>query len=182
MATIDVDALAREVEDEATQEREAARGTDDDPSDIDGAYDEYPDEFVTDDGDTLPDEVQAELEALAASELDVEVDSGLARALAEAQREIARQRNLTRQAISRYREALLAAEPELPADLMRGESIEEVDAAAESARRAVTRIRERLVMEHPRPFPVGAPARDAGHRAPMSAQQKIVAGLQERMI
>lgn len=179
MATLNVETLAQELEEEEAEAREAARS--EDPEDVVFDDDAYPDDFVTDDGDSLPDEVQAELEALAAADLDVE-DTGLAAALAEAQREVARQRSLTRQAVSRYREALLASEPELPADLVRGESIEEVDLSAESARRAVSRIRERIASERPRGFPVGAPAREPARREQMSAQQKIVAGLQERML
>ena len=137
-------------------------------------------DFVTDDGDLLPDEVQAELEALAAAELDD--GSGLEAALAETQRELARQQSLTRQAVARYRDALLAAEPELPADLVRGDSIEEIDAAVEVARGAVRRIREQVAAERPRGFPVGAPARSIDRHGPMTAHEKIAAGLQERLI
>ena len=75
----------------------------------DGAF-ETDEDFVTDDGDTLPDEVQAELEALASAEFD-DGNVALESALAEAQRELARQRTLTRQAVSRFRDALLAAPP-----------------------------------------------------------------------
>jgi hypothetical protein len=143
-------------------------------------------DYVSDDGDALPDEVQAELEALASAELaDVEVaDESLHQALAEAQRELARQRSMTRQAVSRYRDALLASEPDLPEDLVRGETLEEIDAAAESARTTVERIRARVVTERPRGFPVGAPARgsERGERSRLTAHEKIAAGLQERMI
>ncbi|MEX2032928.1 MAG: hypothetical protein WEA81_08685 [Dehalococcoidia bacterium] len=145
-------------------------------------------DYVSDDGDALPDEVQAELEALAASELSDEGveggSEGLQQALAEAQREVARQRTLTRQAVTRYREALLAAEPDLPPDLVRGETLEEIDSATESARATVKRIRERVTSVRPRGFPVGAPARSSERegRGRMSAQEKIAAGLQERMM
>ena len=139
------------------------------------------DEFMTDDGLALPDEVQAELEALAAAELD-DGASALEAALAEAQRDVSRQRNLTRQAVARYREAILAAEPELPPDLVRGESIEEVEESVEAARHTVARIRERVAAEHPRSFPVGAPERSTLSRSLLSPQAKIAIGLQERMI
>ncbi|MCA9848554.1 MAG: hypothetical protein KC472_11315, partial [Dehalococcoidia bacterium] len=52
----------------------------------DGAF-ETDEDFVTDDGDTLPDEVQAELEALASAEFD-DGNVALESALAEAQREL----------------------------------------------------------------------------------------------
>ena len=151
----------------------------------DGTF-ETDEDFVTDDGDTLPDEVQAELEALASAEFD-DGNVALESALAEAQRELARQRTLTRQAVSRFRDALLAAEPDLPPDLVQGETLEEVEAAAAAARQAVQRIRERVATERPRGFPVGAPARSSerGHargREGLSAHKKIAAGLQERLI
>lgn len=148
--------------------------------------DPFADDFVTDDGDTLPDEVQAELEALASAEFD-DGNAALETALAEAQRELARQRTLTRQAVARFRDALLAAEPDLPPDLVQGDTLEEVEAAAASARQTVQHIRERVATERPRGFPVGAPARSSerGHargREGLSAHEKIAAGLQERLI
>lgn len=158
-------------------------------ADIDGI--EYADpfeddtaDFVSDDGDTLPEEVRAELEALASEEFD-DGAGALEAALAEAQRELARQRNLTRQAVARYRDALLAAEPDLPPDLVRGDTLEDIEATATSARDAVQRIRERVASERPRGFPVGAPARsvERGHaHSTLSAHEKIAAGLQERLI
>ena len=167
---------------EATAPPEAA-------DDLDGI--EYADpfeddtaDFVSDDGDTLPEEVRAELEALASEEFD-DGAGALEAALAEAQRELARQRNLTRQAVARYRDALLAAEPDLPPDLVRGDTLEDIEATATSARDAVQRIRERVASERPRGFPVGAPARsvERGHaHSTLSAHEKIAAGLQERLI
>jgi hypothetical protein len=145
-----------------------------------GGVDAFDDPLVTDDGAMLPDDVQAELEALAAAELD---GSGqLEQALASAQRELAQQRALTRQAVERYRDALLAAEPELPPDLVHGDTIEEVDEAVEAARRTVARIRERLEAERGRGFPVGAPARSSASVATLTPVEKIARGLQERLL
>lgn len=144
-------------------------------------------EYISDDGDALPEDVRAELEALASEEFD-DGASTLESALAEVQRELARQRTLTRQAVTRYRDALLAAEPDLPPDLVQGDTLEEVEASAASARQAVEHIRERVAMpEPPHGFPVGTPARSSergharGHTS-MSAHEKIAAGLQERLI
>lgn len=157
---------------------------------VDPFEDDVDREFVSDDGDGLPDEVLAELEALASTDFD-DGTAALESALAEAQRELAQQRTLTRLAVARYRDALLAAEPELPPDLVHGETLEEIEASAVSARDAVARIRERVATERmeptgrPRGFPVGAPARSSerGHaHSTMSAHEKIAAGLQERLI
>ena len=157
----------------------------DDIEDVDGDETVDPYDAVTDEGDVLPDEVQAELEALAAAEL--ETGSEMEQALAEAQREIARQRTLTRQAVARYRAALLAAEPDLPPDLVQGETLDDVEASAEAARATVARIQERIhermqEPERPRGFPVGAPARSVERPQGMTSHEKIAAGLQERLL
>ena len=148
----------------------------------DGLGEAFEDDLRTDDdGYGLPDEVQAELEALAAADLDG--GGEMEQALAQTQRELAQQRALTRQAVERYREALLAAEPELLPDLVRGETLEEVDAAVEAARRTVARIRERMEAERGKGFPVGAPARGAGlATSGLTPVEKITRGLQQRML
>lgn len=145
------------------------------------------------DGEPLPDDVQAEIEALAAEDLAAEglaADEaagsarGLEQALAATRRELARQRDLASAAVARYREAMLAAEPDLPPEMVRGESIEDVDASIAAARTMVARVRERVEARRPseRGFPAGAPARESGGRGHLSARQKIAAGLQERMM
>lgn len=138
------------------------------------------DDPVTDDGDALPDEVRAELEALAAAEL--EHGTEVEQALATAQRDLARQRAETQAALDRYREAILASEPELPPDLVRGETVEELEAAIASARQVVARVREQVQTSAPAAgFPVGAPAREPSRRPRgMTPAEKIAAGLGER--
>ena len=145
------------------------------------------DDFADADGEPLPDEVQAEIEALAAEGLasdEAERARGLEEALAAAQRELARQRDLAAVAVARYREAVLAAEPDLPPEMVRGESIEDVDASIAAARTMVAHVRERVEARRPseRGFPAGAPAREPSARTHLTARQKIAAGLQERMI
>ena len=142
------------------------------------------DDLVTDDGDGLPDEVRAELEAVAAAE--AETGSALEQALAAAQRELAAQRAATRSAVARYREAVLAAEPDLPPDLVGGETLEALEASVGSARETVARIRARLAASTPaaastaRGFPVGAPARGGAWTRGLTSSEKIAAGLSER--
>ncbi|MSQ29581.1 MAG: hypothetical protein EXR68_03725 [Dehalococcoidia bacterium] len=67
-----------------------------------------------------PDEVRAELEAVAAAE--GEMHDAMEAALTEAQQALESQRAATRAALVRYRGALLAAEPDLPPDLVCGSS------------------------------------------------------------
>ena len=203
------------------------RGT---PAEFDG------DAYADADGEPLPDDVQAEIEALVAEgvdgvdvepdvEPDVDPDAGpdemdemdemdgdlagaaddadgedepaaasveaepelaaaLTAALAAARAELERQRGLAAGAVARYREAMLAADPDLPPDLVAGASIEEVDASIEAARAMVARVRERVEARRPqgRGFPAGAPAREPGGLTHLTARQKIAAGLQERLI
>ena len=151
-----------------------------------GAGDELDalDGIVADDGDGLPDEVRAELEAVAAAE--GEMHDALEEALTEAQQALAAQREATRAALGRYREALLAAEPDLPPDMVAGETLEAVDASVAAARQTVARIRERMAASAvpgaapSRGFPVGAPARGGHSTRGLTAAEKIAAGLSER--
>ncbi len=141
--------------------------------------DPFVDEAMEDGG--LPDDVQAELQALAASDLDG--DGELEQALANAQREVARHRAEARAVLARYREAILVAEPDLPPDLVQGETLEDLDAAVASAREVVARVRERVRDEtSTRGFPVGAPGRDRrdrGVQGVLTPAEKIARGLEE---
>ena len=79
---------------------------------------------------------------------------------------------------------MLTAEPELPPELVSGETLEELEGSLESARRAVAQIRERLSVESEgeRGFPVGAPARGAAPVASsMTPAEKIAYGLEQRV-
>ena len=132
-----------------------------------------PDQPVDGDGDEMSEETVEELAAMAEAEQ-----------LAVAQRELATERAQTRAAVARYREAVLAAEPELPPELVSGETLEELEGSLESARRAVAQIRERLSVESEgeRGFPVGAPARGAAPVASsMTPAEKIAYGLEQRV-
>ncbi len=132
-------------------------------------------------GDDLSEDERAELEAVAAAE--DELHDALEDALTETQRELEAQREATRAAVARYREALLAAEPDLPPDLVAGDTIEAVDASIASARQTVARIRERLTTSTAtgaRGFPVGSPARGTRGSRGLTSAEKIAAGLSER--
>jgi hypothetical protein len=136
------------------------------------------DEAVVDaDGEEAAAEVLAELAALAAAEAEAEVSATAE--LEGLRRELEAERERTRAAVARYRTALLAAEPELPAELVVGETLDALDSAVASARRAVAQIRERLEAEGARGFPMGAPPRGTAAGA-LTASEKIAAGLAQR--
>jgi hypothetical protein len=87
----------------------------------------------------------------------------------------------TREAAARYREVLLASEPSLPPELVAGESVAEVDAAAESARATVAQVRQHLEQQaQALRVPAGAPTRGAPDFGAMTPAEKIRLGLEER--
>ncbi len=120
----------------------------------------------------------AEAEATAA---DAE-QAAQAEELASARQQIDAERTQTRAAVARYREAVLAAEPDLPPELVAGETLDEVDGSLEAARRAVAQIRERISVEDEASsgFPAGAPARSGATTAGMTTAEKIATGLEQR--
>jgi multidrug resistance efflux pump len=143
--------------------------------------------LLDDDGGTIPDEVAAELAAI--EEAEREAASAEARqrvqlesALTSTQQELDAERERVRAAVARYREAVLAAEPALPPELVQGETLDELEASLASARQAVARIRGQLEQEREsaRGFPVGAPPRGGPRTGALSAAEKIAYGLQQR--
>ena len=105
----------------------------------------------------------AELAAVAEAEAD-ELPA-LRTELQEARDALEAERAARSATVARYRDALLAAEPALPPELIQGDDLETLDASIEAARRAVAQIRERLSEEATEGsalgFPAGAP-RSAG--------------------
>ncbi len=138
-------------------------------------------DVVDDDGEEPSADVLAELAAVTAAEDDSA--SAIESALEATRRELEEQRRLALAAVGRYREAALAAEPELPPELVSGQTVEEVDASLAAARRTVAAIRQRLADEAEpsmRGFPAGAPARLGGSTEGLSASEKIARGLEQR--
>jgi hypothetical protein len=86
-----------------------------------------------------------------------------------------------RAGVERYRELLLRAEPDVPAEMLAGESVEQLDASLAAAREVVGRVRAHLSEHGPR-VPGGAPARDGARFDAMTPEQKIRHGLAERGI
>ncbi len=140
---------------------------------------------VTDgEGEDLPDEALAELAALEDEQPDAGAAGQASEELARLRSDLDTERAARRAAVARYREAVLAAEPTLPPELVAGDSLADVDASVEAARRAVAQIRERLATEADeaaaRGFPVGAPGRVEPSVEGMSASEKIALGLERR--
>jgi hypothetical protein len=145
-------------------------------------FDDTEDEEGLPDADT-EDEPSAEAlaEIAALEESEASAASTLEAALASVRAELDEQRAQTAAAVARYRQAALAAAPEIPAELVTGDTVEAVDASLAAARRTVEQVRATLAAESAsRGFPAGAPARGEPSTDGMSAAEKIARGLRER--
>ncbi|HEY7466532.1 MAG TPA: hypothetical protein VIB47_07545 [Dehalococcoidia bacterium] len=86
----------------------------------------------------------------------------------------------SREALQRYRAAVLQREPQLPADLVTGETVSELEAAVERARQTVAQVRQHLEQQaQALRVPAGAPARGSPDPSELSAGEKIRLGLQK---
>ena len=149
-------------------------GFDDDAANEAPVDDEPDAELLDREGDEPPPEALDEIAALADAEAD---------GLAAAQLALEAERERTRSVLARYRDAVLKAEPDLPPELVRGDTLEELDGSLFAARVAVAQIRARLTEASAsieRGFPIGAPARVGASTAGLSAAEKIRRGLEDR--
>lgn len=88
---------------------------------------------------------------------------------------------LGREAGRRYRELLLRSEPDLPANLVTGDTVDEIEASAERARQTVLEVRQRFEEQaRATRVPAGAPPRGSLDLASLSPAEKIRAGLQQQ--
>jgi len=85
------------------------------------------------------------------------------------------------QAAAKYRDLLLAQAPQVPAELVVGESIEEVEEAMERARRTVAQVRDHLEAQaRSERVPAGSPPRGQPDLSALSPAEKIRLGLQRQ--
>ena len=117
---------------------------------------------------TASDEAQAELAELrsALEQRDLEIEALQSRLAS---------------ATARYREALLAAAPDIPEELVGGESPEEVETSLASARQMVERVRGQIESQIAgERVPSGAPVRGGQDFSDMSSREKIAYALTQR--
>src|SRR6266513_1399119 len=83
-------------------------------------------------------------------------------------------------AVGRYRE-LVAATPGLVPELVRGGTIEEIDASVEAARQAYQAVSRRIAEQHEARVPTGNPARSSADiaAAALKPEAKIALGLRK---
>ncbi len=84
-------------------------------------------------------------------------------------------------AVRRYRE-LVASMPGLVPEMVRGQTIEEIDASAELARRSYGEITRRIAEQYERDIPTGNPARSSSTAAydNLKPEAKIALGLKRK--
>lgn len=86
-----------------------------------------------------------------------------------------------REAASSYRELMLRLEPGLPAELVGGDTVDEIDASITAARAITASVRARIAEQSEGArVPAGAPSRGAPDLSAMTPAQKIAYGLAHR--
>ena len=81
-------------------------------------------------------------------------------------------------AVTKYRAAVLASESGIPQDLVKGESLDEIDASLELARGIVSKVRQQLEVEaEANRVPAGAPPRMPQDLSALSPAEKIAYAL-----
>ena len=89
-------------------------------------------------------------------------------------------REQTRSSAERYRALVLQQAPELPAELVTGETVEEIDVALQRARETVSKVRGHLESQaQAGRVPVGAPPRSGPDLSALSPEEKIRFGLNQ---
>ena len=87
-----------------------------------------------------------------------------------------------RESAIKYRDARLAATPEIPAGLVTAEEMEEIEGQLAAAERVVSEMREKMERHRRRetpPVPAGSPIRRAPDFSGLPPAEKIRVGLQE---
>jgi len=85
-------------------------------------------------------------------------------------------------AVEKYRAAILASAPGIPAELIQGGSIDEIDASLEQARGIVSKVRQQLEVEaEANKVPAGAPPRTPQDLSALSPAEKIAYALRKSL-
>ncbi len=131
---------------------------------------------------------QAELDKERGLKLTEEKIAGLEKTLAEKEAEISalkqaaeisaeeqkRTGDKLAQAVSSYRSLVVKANPQIPAELISGDSVEAIDGSLARAKELVSRVKQGLEAENLKiRIPAGAPVRMPPDTGALSAREKI---------
>ena len=114
----------------------------------------------------------SELEdALAAKDAEV---ADLKQTIAESEEKLAHINDLLSQAVASYRELVVTANPEIPPELIIGDSVASVDESLQSARALVEKVKQGIEEEASKTrVPAGAPQRAPVDLSVLSPREKI---------
>jgi hypothetical protein len=85
-------------------------------------------------------------------------------------------------AVTKYRAAVLISAPGIPEELVKGESIDDIDASLELAQGIVSRVRQQLEVEaEANKVPTGAPPRMPQDLSALSPAEKIAYALRKSL-
>ena len=120
-------------------------------------------------------EVQRQLADAVASNEASEAELASARAgLDEREAQLAAATESLSHAVERYRASLIAANPEIPQEMLGGDAIGDIDASLEKARELAGRVRTKLEEDlKATSVPPGAPQRSAPDLSDLSPREKI---------
>jgi uncharacterized coiled-coil protein SlyX len=96
-----------------------------------------------------------------------------------------RQANALKEALSaallKYRDLLLASAPDIPSDLVKGDTLEELEASFNAAKQMVERIRSQVEAKVAKErVPAGSPIRSAPDLSALTPKEKILHALRQR--
>lgn len=119
--------------------------------------------------------LQAELEeAATAGRAAQEELASTKAALEERDADLAAATETLREAVASYRASLITANPEIPADMIAGATVGDIDASVEKARELVGRVRSTIEEDlRATSVPAGAPERSAPDVSSLSPREKI---------
>jgi uncharacterized coiled-coil protein SlyX len=116
----------------------------------------------------------------ALAERDEQINA-LKQSLAELEARLTEVKEGQAQAIASYRELVVSSNPDLPEELISGDSVEEIDKSLAGARALIDRVRQRLETEIAGArIPAGAPLRTPTDLSALSPQEKIQYAMGER--
>jgi chromosome segregation ATPase len=118
----------------------------------------------------------AELEQLVA-DLEAEV-ADLKQSGFESEQKLAEMGQHLSQAVASYRARVIESNPEVPAELIEGDTIETIDSSLQSAKALISKVREGLEAEiRTARIPAGAPQRAPIDLSALSPREKIQHGI-----
>jgi len=116
----------------------------------------------------------------ALAERDDQINT-LKQSLAELETQLTGLKDGQSQAIANYRALVVRSNPELPEELIAGDSVEEIDKSLAGAQALIDKVRQRLETEIAgAKIPAGTPLRTPADLSALSTQEKIQYAMGER--